>query len=57
MAAARNDVAALKLLVHYRADLTVRARIDKYATPLAEARSLKQHEAVRYLASLEAHKT
>ncbi len=57
MAAARNDVTALKLLVHHGADLTVRTRIDNYATPLEEARSLKRHEAVRYLESLEVNKT
>ena len=49
LAAARNDVPALELLVRYGADLTLRTRIDDYATPLEEARHLKRQEAVRYL--------
>jgi ankyrin repeat protein len=52
MAAARNDVSALQILVHYGADLTIRTRIDDYATPLEEARLLKRQEAVRYLESI-----
>lgn len=53
LAAVRNDVPALQLLVRYGADLTIRTRIDNYVTPLEEARLKKQHEAVRYLESLE----
>ena len=40
MAAARNDVTALKILIEYGADLTIRTDIDDYATPLEEARML-----------------
>jgi hypothetical protein len=36
-AAVRNDVEALKFLVESGADLTIRTRIDEYATPLEEA--------------------
>jgi len=52
MAAARNDVDALKLLVRYGADLSIRTDIDDYATPLEEARSLGKHSAARYLESV-----
>jgi len=40
MAAARNDVTALKIFVKYGADLSIRTDIDDYATPLEEARIL-----------------
>ena len=40
MAAARNDVEALKILVRYGADLNIRTDIDDYTTPLEEARIL-----------------
>ena len=40
MAAARNDVKALKILVKYGADLNIQTNIDDYATPLEEARIL-----------------
>ena len=52
MAAARNDVVALKLLVKYGADLGIRTEIDDYATPLEEARNLGRKEAVKYLESV-----
>lgn len=42
MAAARNDVKALKILVRYGADLNIRTDIDDYATPLEEARILNR---------------
>ena len=51
LAAARDDVEALKLLVKYRADLSIRTRIDDHATPLEEARTLKKRKAVYYLES------
>lgn len=55
-AAARNDVTALKLLVKYGADLSIRTEIDEYATPLEEARILNKNsgcaDAVNYLESL-----
>lgn len=52
VAAARGDVKALKLLVTYKADLSIRTTIDNYATPLEEARSLKKEAAVRFLESV-----
>ena len=52
MAAARDDVEALKLLVRHGADLTIRTDIDDYATPLEEARLLGKREAARYLETL-----
>lgn len=52
MAAARNDIVALKLLVKYRADLSIKTHIDDYATPLEEARILNCEEAVKYLESV-----
>ncbi len=49
-ASARNDVEALKFLVEAGADLTVRTRIDEYATPLEEAEILGESpDAVAYL--------
>jgi uncharacterized protein len=52
MAAARDDVEALRLLVRYRADLNIRTDIDDYATPLEEARNLGKVNAVNYLESV-----
>jgi ankyrin repeat protein len=52
MAAAREDIRALELLVKYGADLSVRTRIDNFATPLEEANLLKCQEAVKYLESI-----
>jgi len=49
MAAAYDDVEALRILVRYGADLTIRTEIDDYATPLEEARNLGKLEAVKYL--------
>ena len=58
MAAARDDVKALRLLVRYGADLSIRTRIDNFATPLEEARSLNKDGIAiteRAIAFLEAH--
>ena len=52
LAAARDAVEALRLLVQFRADLTIRTEIDNYATPLEEARSLGSLNAARYLESV-----
>jgi ankyrin repeat protein len=52
MAAARDDVEALRLLVRYGADLTIRTEIDDYATPLEEARNLGKLAAAKYLESV-----
>lgn len=51
MAAARDDVDALRVLVAYGADLSIRTEIDDYATPIEEARNLGKLRAVRYLES------
>ena len=40
MAAARDDVEALRILAAHGADLTIRTDIDDYATPLEETRML-----------------
>ena len=40
MAAARDDVEALRVLVAHGADVSIRTTIDGYATPLEEARNL-----------------
>jgi uncharacterized protein len=52
MAAAREDLHAMELLLQAGADPTIRTRIDSYATPLEEARILKCWNAVAFL---EAH--
>ena len=51
MAAAREDIEALKILVKNGADLTIKTVIDNYATPLEEAISLKTQKSVEYLQS------
>lgn len=51
MAAARDDVEALALLVDSGADLSIRTGIDGYATPLEEARHLGKARAVAFLES------
>lgn len=49
-AAVRNDVEALKFLVESGADLTIRTRIDEYATPVEEAEILgNSPDAVAFL--------
>lgn len=53
MAAARNDVKAIKILIEHGADISIKTRIDDYATPLEEARNLNCHEAVKFLENLE----
>lgn len=52
MAAPRDDVEALRVLVRYGADLTIRTDIDDYATPLDEARNLGKVNAAKYLESV-----
>ena len=52
-AAAREDLEALRLLVDAGANLQVRTRIDDYATPLEEARTLGRQRAVEFLEALE----
>jgi ankyrin repeat protein len=52
MAAARDDVEVLKVLVAAGADLTIRTDIDACATPLEEAKRLRNAKAVAYLMSV-----
>ncbi len=52
MAAARNDVTSLRILIEHGADKTIRTEIDDYATPLEEAVSLDCKDAVKYLQSI-----
>lgn len=49
MAAARDDVEALRILIAYGADLSIRTDIDDYATPLEEAKNLRRLKAVAFL--------
>lgn len=49
MAAVREDLEALRILVKYGADLSIRTDIDSYATPLEEARHLRKLAAVEFL--------
>ena len=42
MAAARNDLQAIEILIECGADLTVKTAIDNYATPLEEVRILSK---------------
>ena len=49
LAAARDDVEALRILVRHGADLSIRTDIDNYATPLEEARHLGKLKAVEFL--------
>lgn len=52
LAAVREDIEALKLLIQFGADLSIRTRIDDYATPLEQARRLKKALAVEFLNDL-----
>lgn len=49
MAAVRGNIEALKILLRFGADLRIRTRIDNYATPLEEARSMGNAHVVRFL--------
>jgi ankyrin repeat protein len=49
MAAARNDVESLRILLTHGADTDIRTRIDSYATPLEEAKLLGSNDAVKFL--------
>lgn len=49
LAAAREDIEALRLLIKYGADLTIRTRIDDYATVLEEAEILGRTMSVEFL--------
>ena len=52
LAAVRNDVPALRILVRFGADLTIRTNIDNCATPLEEVRIMKKRQAVEFLESV-----
>jgi ankyrin repeat protein len=49
LAAAREDIEALRLLLQFGADPSIRTRIDEYATPLEEARHLGKNLSVHFL--------
>ena len=53
MAAVREDIEALRLLIEHGADLSIRTRIDDYDTPLEAARSLGCMLSVRFLERLK----
>lgn len=53
MAGASADIEALKILIRFEADLSIRTRIDSYATPLEEARTLGQTSVVDFLKRLK----
>lgn len=52
MAAVREDLEALRILVRNGADLSIRTNIDSYATPLEEARHLRKSAAVEFLEAM-----
>jgi ankyrin repeat protein len=52
MAVARDDVEALKLLVKFGADLSIRTEIDNYETPIEAARRHRRRNVLRYLESV-----
>jgi ankyrin repeat protein len=52
LAAARQDIEALKILIRYGADMHERTRIDHYATPLEEAKVLKRQKSIEFLEGL-----
>jgi ankyrin repeat protein len=49
MAAARDDVKALRIFIRFGADLSIRTNIDEHATPLEEARNLGKRNAAKFL--------
>jgi ankyrin repeat protein len=53
LAAVREDLEALRILVAHGADLSVRTNIDEYATPLEEARRLRKLKSVEFLEAIE----
>jgi ankyrin repeat protein len=52
LAAVRDDVEALRVLVSAGADLTICTEIDDFATPLEEARNLGKTRAAVFLAGV-----
>ena len=53
LAAARNDVRALEILVRFGADLSILTEIDGFTTPLEDARFFGSADAVEYLEGVE----
>lgn len=51
-AAVREDIEALKILLKNGADLTIRTRIDDFATPLEKAKAMKRKKSVQFLQSV-----
>lgn len=56
LAAARDDVEALRILVAHGADLSVRTDIDDFATPLEEARIVGSRNAAAFLEDVASHR-
>ena len=50
MAAAWGDIEAVRMLLEAGADRTIRTRIDEFATPEEEARTLGQQAAAELIA-------
>ena len=53
LAAARDDITALKILLDAGADRTITTEIDDYNTPAEEARMLGRHEAAKFIEDFE----
>jgi ankyrin repeat protein len=49
MAAVREDIEALRILLRFGADISIRTRIDNYSTPIEEARRCGRQHAVEFL--------
>ena len=52
LAALRDDVEALRILVQFGADLSIRTNIDLYETPLGEAKHFDSKAAIEFLQSV-----
>jgi ankyrin repeat protein len=53
LAAARDDLTALKILLDAGADRTIKTEIDDYNTPAEEARMLGRHDAAKFIEDFE----
>ena len=53
MAAVREDIEAMKVLLRNGADRNIRTNIDNYATPLEEAKSMGRWKSVEFLQDAE----
>lgn len=52
MAAAKENIEALQMLIRFGADLSIRTRIDDCATPLEEAKILDKQKSIQFLEQL-----